>query len=105
MVECQTCIHNFEDIRRYVIETLSGFELLKPNSSNLTLKILTRKKQACGVYFCLHGPRSLRLTAIWETDANSILFYGSDGQRVQKTRLLNAPKIEMQAIESMSQAA
>lgn len=105
MVECHTRIHNFEEIRRYVTETLSNFELLRPDSSHLTLKLLTRNGQPCGVFFCLHGPRAVRLTAIWETDANTILFYGSRGQRVQKTRLLEAPKLEVQALSRKLSAA
>jgi hypothetical protein len=105
MVECHKNIRCFEEIRRYVIETLSNLELLRPESSQLTTRILTRSGQPCGVYFCLHGPRAVRLTAIWETDANTILFYGSQGDRVQKTRLLTAPKLEVQAVKRGSYAA
>ncbi|MCG8450602.1 MAG: hypothetical protein MI725_13620 [Pirellulales bacterium] len=105
MVECQSRIHHFEDIRRYVTETLSSFELLQPKSAKLTWKLLTRNDQACGVYFCLQGPRAVRLTAIWETDANSILFYGSCGQRVQRTHLLEAPQLQVQACKEQAQQA
>lgn len=105
MVECKQRIHDFEEIRRYVTETLSSFELLQPNSSKLTWRLLTRNDQACGVYFCLHGPRAVCLTAIWETDANSILFYGSCGKRIQRTHLLEAPKLEVQAFTDQARAA
>ena len=100
MVESQTCIHNLEDIRHYVTQTLSNIEKLRPESSHLTTRLLTRNNDPCGIYFCLHGPRSLRLTAIWETDANTILFYGSRGQRVQKTRLLAAPELDVTAFQA-----
>jgi hypothetical protein len=33
------------------------------------------------------------LTAIWETDRNTVLFYGSAGERVFKTQLLQAPQL------------
>ncbi len=46
------------------------------------------------MYFCLEGPRALRLTAIWETDRNTILFYGSCGRRMQRTRLIQSPTLE-----------
>ena len=105
MVECQSRIHNFEDIRQYVLETLSSFELLKPHSSQLTFRTLTRNQEICGVYFCLYGPRAVRLTAIWETDANTILFYGACGERVQRTRLLAAPKIELDDLKTGGKAA
>ena len=100
MVECQICIHNYEEILNYVTRTLSQVERLKHDHSQLTSELLTRGGQPCGVYFCLHGPREVRLTAIWETDSNSILFYGSRGERLQKTRLLDPPQLEVQALKS-----
>jgi len=100
MVECQASIQNFEDIRHYVTKTLSNIELLRPESSQLTTELLTRNNRPCGIYFCLHGPRAVRLTAIWETDANTILFYGSRGDRVQRTRLLTAPKLDVSALQA-----
>jgi hypothetical protein len=36
----------------------------------------------------------LCLTAIWETDGNTILFYGSRGERFRKTQLVAAPRID-----------
>ena len=100
MVECQTSIQRIEDIRNYVTQTLSEFERLRPESSHLTARLLTRNKTPCGIYFCLHGPRAVRLSAIWETDANTILFYGSRGQRIQRTRLLDAPQLDVEALQS-----
>ena len=46
------------------------------------------------MYFYLYGPRSLCLTAIWETDSNTILFYGSRGERFRKTQLIARPAID-----------
>ena len=100
MVECQTSIQKIEDIRHYVTQTLSRFELLRPESSHLTARLLTRNNTPCGIYFCLHGPRAVRLSAIWETDANTILFYGSRGQRIQRTRLLQAPPLDVEALQA-----
>jgi hypothetical protein len=50
-------------------------------------RILVRNGKPCGIYFCLHGPRSVRLTAIWETERNTILFYGATGEKLSKTQL------------------
>ena len=105
MVECKQSIQNFEDICRYVTETLSNFELLRPDSSQLTQRLLKRGGQPCGVYFCLHGPRAVKLTAIWETDANTILFYGSRGERVQRTCLTNEPQVNFEAVIAGRNAA
>jgi hypothetical protein len=93
MLERLERIHNFEQIRCYVLETLSKLELLKSDCCHLAVRLLTRAGRPCGVYFCLYGPRAVRLSAIWETDSNSILFYGSRGERVGRTKLLEAPEI------------
>jgi hypothetical protein len=53
----------------------------------LTEKVLRRQAGLCGMYFCLHGPRSVKFIAIWETDRNTVLFYGSGGERVGTYRL------------------
>lgn len=95
MLERHERIHNFEEIRCYVVETLSKMELLKSDCCHLTVRMLSRAGKPCGVYFCLHGPRAVRLSAIWETDSNSILFYGSGGERVQRTRLKEAPRLPL----------
>ena len=51
----------------------------------------------CGMFFCLHGPRSVKLTAIWETQRNTVLFYGSSGERFHKIQLMQAPQLEVKA--------
>jgi hypothetical protein len=81
-------------IRRYVNETLCEKDHLETNSFPLHERILVRSGAPCGVYFWLHGPRSLCLTAIWETDSNTILFYGSRGERFRKTQLITPPCID-----------
>lgn len=100
MVECQIRFQNIEDIRNYITQTLSSIELLRPESSQLTTRLLTRNNRPCGIYYCLHGPRAVRLTAIWETDNNTILFYGSSGERVQRTRLLEAPQLDEATLQA-----
>jgi hypothetical protein len=82
-------------LRRYVSETLCEKDQLEVNSFPISEQILVRCGAPCGVYFCLHGPRSLRLTAIWETDRNTILFYGSRGERFRRTQLIAAPELDV----------
>ena len=81
-------------IRRYVNETLCEKDQLEADIFPLDERILVRSGAPCGVYFVLRGPRSLCLTAIWETDSNTILFYGSRGERFRKTQLIAAPRID-----------
>jgi hypothetical protein len=61
----------------------------------LSEQILVRGGTPCGIYFCLQGPRSLQLSAIWETDSNTILFYGSRGERFRKTQLIAPPSVDV----------
>ncbi len=59
----------------------------------MTSQVLTRRGRPCGIFFCLHGPRSVKCTCIWETDKNTMLFYGTSGERFQKVSLAVAPKL------------
>lgn len=94
MVESHESLSNFNDIRSFINQTLSEIEQLNPNQFPLSQSALWRGNQVCGISFCLHGPRAVRLTAVWEAERNTILFYGSRGERVQRTQLISAPPIE-----------
>ncbi|MFZ5830895.1 MAG: hypothetical protein ACOY3P_12440 [Planctomycetota bacterium] len=87
-------IDNLEDLSDYVQTTLCNHSQLQPGAYPMTRRVLHRGGRPCAVYFCVHGPRSTKLTAIWETDRNQVLFYGSDGERFQRTQLLETFRIE-----------
>jgi len=82
-----------EELRDYVHQTLCDVNDFEVGAFEITERYLVRKGAPCGIYFCLHGPRSVKLTAIWETDKNTVLFYGSTGERVYKTELRRAPAL------------
>ncbi|GIW90114.1 MAG: hypothetical protein KatS3mg109_0546 [Pirellulaceae bacterium] len=84
-------IDSLEDLRRYVHEMICQLNDLEPGRFSMTERILLRQHKPCGIYYCLHGPRNVKLTAIWETDRQTILFYGSDGQRQLRTQLVRHP--------------
>lgn len=87
-------IHDLNELRDYVYEKLCELNQLEPGAFRMTERILVRTGTPCGIFFCVHGPRSVKLTAIWETDRNTILFYGSAGQRTLKSQLIHAPKLQ-----------
>jgi hypothetical protein len=87
LTRCQE-IRTLNDLREYVNDTLCEHYQLQIDAFRLTERVLRRGNKPCGIYFCLHGPRAVRFTAIWETDRNQILFYGSSGERILKTQLL-----------------
>jgi hypothetical protein len=80
-------IRSLDHLRQYVHETLCHQNELELNYFRITERLLLRHGKPCGVFFCLHGPRSTKFTAIWETDGNTVLFYGSAGQRLHKAQL------------------
>ena len=90
-------IDGMEDLREYVSTTICNQYQLQSGVFPMTERILLRSGKPCGVYFCLHGPRATKFSAIWETDRNQILFYGSGGERFQKTQLVEAPTLEYAA--------
>ena len=86
--------NSLHDLREYISVTLCNHYQLQIGAFQMTEQVLVRGGKPCGIYFCLHGPRSLEFSAIWETDRNRILFYGSRGERFQRTQLTEAPRLE-----------
>ena len=92
---CQ--ISNVEEIRDYVSETICEHYELMTDAFEMTERPLRRGGRPCGMFFCLHGPRAVKFVAIWETERNQILFYGSTGERILKTQLSEAPDLDRAA--------
>jgi hypothetical protein len=84
-------LDNLTDLRTYIHQTICQQNELEVGAFPVTERILVRGPRPCGIFFCLHGPRSVKFTAIWETDRNTVLFYNSCGERVCKTQLIQAP--------------
>jgi hypothetical protein len=87
-------IHSLDELRGYVNETLCEHNLLQHDAFEMTERVLCRAGKPCGIFFCLHGPRAVKFTAIWETERNQVLFYDGSGERFQKTQLLEGPRLE-----------
>ena len=83
-------IKDIKQLRQFVSHTLCKQNDFEEGIFQVTERILTRGTQPCGIFFCLHGPRSVKLTAVWDTDNNTILFYGSTGERFKKILIPNA---------------
>jgi hypothetical protein len=94
MLAQTSCIKNLKELRELVYITLCNYEQLEPGVFPMTERILVRSGKPCGVYFCLHGPRSVQYTSIWETDRNTILYYGATGERFHRTQLTAAPALD-----------
>jgi hypothetical protein len=94
MVTSSAVIQTLDDLRAYVKNILCLENQLEIDAFPLTERILIRSDRPCGIFFCLHGPRAVKLSAIWETERNTLLFYGQTGERFQKIQLLEAPQLE-----------
>jgi hypothetical protein len=87
-------VQDLDDLREYVNETLCDHYQLQNDAFRMTERVLRRHSRPCGIYFCLHGPRAVQFTAIWEADHNQVLFYGSTGERILRTQLLSPVSLD-----------
>ncbi|HZZ73127.1 MAG TPA: hypothetical protein VFE24_12805 [Pirellulales bacterium] len=87
-------INNLENLRAYINETLCHHDQLEINAFQMTERVLVRSGKPCGIFFCLHGPREVKFTAIWESESNSVFFYGSSGARFHKAQLARVVSLE-----------
>ncbi len=72
---------NFEAVREFIRGELCEKNQLERDAFEMSERVLTRKGQHCGFYFCIYGPRSVRLTAVWDLVKGLIFFYDSLGRR------------------------
>jgi hypothetical protein len=84
-------IFGLNDLRTFVQERLCRQNELETGAFHFTERALEKRGVPCGISFCLHGPRNVKLIAIWETGRNTIVFYGSDGARVERVQLAPGP--------------
>lgn len=91
-----TPIHDLNDLKQYVHRMICDQNELELGVFPFAERILARGGKPCGIFFCLYGPRSVKFTAIWETERNTILFYGSSGERILRTQLTCAPRLVLQ---------
>jgi hypothetical protein len=87
-------IQTLAQLRAYVNAIICQHHQLEVGAFPLSERILVQSDRPCGIYFCLHGPRAVTLSAIWEMQRNMILFYDSTGQRFHKVQLVAAPQLE-----------
>ena len=99
MLAQEVTISSLAQLRRLVNEIMCEYDGLEPGVFPVTERILVRGDSPCGIFFCLHGPRSVKYTAIWETDRNSILFYGHDGERFRRIQLMDSFRLSPLAPE------
>lgn len=88
---------SLERLRELVSQVLCQRSDFEEGIFQITERLLKRGQQMCGIFFCLHGPRSVKLTAVWESEKNSIRFYGSTGEKFKTITLENADDVSVVA--------
>lgn len=84
-------IESLADLKFFVYQTLCRDHELLMNAFPTTETVLKRgNSQSCGIMFCLHGPRAVKFSAIWEKQNNRVLFYGPSGKRYMQVELQGA---------------
>ena len=83
-------IRELNELRCFVFKHLCEENDFELDAYQTTEQILHRKGKPCGGLFCLHGPRSVKLTAVWELDKNSVLFYQATGERSNRVHVRTA---------------
>jgi hypothetical protein len=56
----------------------------------MTQREVIRGGRNIGIYFCVHGPRSVKLTAIYDVPKKQVILYGSDGLRKESLCVLSS---------------
>ena len=87
MNERLEAIRSLDDLRGFIHTALCDKENLVPEQFCMQEMALVSRGRQCGLQFCLRGPRSVRLGAIWAADQNMLYFYDARGQRYLKLHL------------------
>lgn len=82
---------SLDELREFVRQKLGQQENLLAEQFPLTETKLRQGGKECGRQFVLHGPRSVRLTAIWVAVKNELYFYDARGERCEKIKLIGPP--------------
>jgi len=82
-------IRNLDQLREFVHISLCARENLLEFHFPMTEVELMKGDRLCGLQFILHGPRRVKLAAVWAADRNEILMYAASGKRFGRIRLPN----------------
>ena len=80
-----------EDLAAFVHTVLCEKDALDPAQTPLHQALITRGGRPCGLFFQVHGPRLVKIYAVWAGEEHRILFYDSTGLRFAETRLSESP--------------
>ena len=80
-------IRTLDDLRNFIHLALCRKENLLEHHFPMSELELKRNGDCCGFQFILHGPRSVKLSAVWDRIGNEVLLYDVVGKRFDRVRL------------------
>ena len=75
------------ELHAYVHAALCDRENLLADQFRTVATPLTRAGRPCGCQYTLLGPRSVRLSAVWDAAKNCLFLYDATGARIEKRML------------------
>lgn len=86
-IENPADVRTLDQLRLFVHIALCRKENLLEHHFPMSELELTQNGVRCGFQFVLHGPRSVKLAAVWAESSNEILLYDATGHRFSRIRL------------------
>lgn len=83
-----------DDLRQFIHQELCEKENLVLGQFPLTETRLETRGRLCGIQYLLHGPRSVKLGAVWACDTNVVYLYDATGERYDKVQLRQPISVE-----------
>lgn len=80
-------VRTLDHLRHFIHVTLCRKENLLEHHFPMSELELKQNGRRCGLQFVLHGPRSVKLAAVWAETSNEVLLYDAVGRRFGKIRL------------------
>jgi hypothetical protein len=93
----ETAVASFatvDELSAHVHGVLCAKDNLEPRQTPLFRTPLVKRGRPCGLVFHVEGPRLLRTSAIWTSDADRIIFYDSTGTRFHTIDVSEGPAAE-----------
>ena len=91
MTNTVAALPTLEALSNFVRTTLCEQDRLDPEQTPFFRTPMVRNGRPWGYLFHVDGPRMLKSSAVWAADAETVVFYDTQGLKVQEVQLTDAP--------------
>ncbi|MFO0936768.1 MAG: hypothetical protein U0798_09675 [Gemmataceae bacterium] len=91
MTNTVAALPTLEALSSFVRKALCDRDLLDPEQTPFFRTPVIRNGRPWGYLFHVEGPRLLKSSALWAAEAETVVFYDTNGQKVQEVQLTDAP--------------